>query len=208
MSSGVQSSRFAGRDAESTHATIGIQLDLAELNDGPFRVNSMVITHVGNFTLYFQACERMDCPPGYQCNPKELSFASVCNDMAAQCEAPRWTTTPPTALSSRTSGLWLHCLPDEVARGNILWDGIGSVSANHMVISAAAQEVYLASIVLPTNRVPSPSRPAGWNAVVKAGSRHSLLLYESCGCLACPTGAHCQGSASTSQESTYARGMG
>jgi hypothetical protein len=49
--------------------SVGIEFDLAELNDGPFGIKTNVTIGGEQFNLYYQPCERMTCPPQYNCAP-------------------------------------------------------------------------------------------------------------------------------------------
>jgi hypothetical protein len=162
---------------------VGVQLDLADLNGGPFGVKVPISVDGEALTLYFQACGRMDCPPAYACAPAELSSAWLCADGAGSCRswgvgAERPDVHAPAGNASRgvvlrlnesSEGyaveLALRCRDGEWPRGHIAWDGAATASGRRLAISGAAKEACLVPIVAPPNKTCAFATESGGRSV-------------------------------------------
>ncbi|OHS97640.1 hypothetical protein TRFO_09348 [Tritrichomonas foetus] len=65
-------------DRIDTNTSFGISGDLKNLNDGPFGVRAPLKIADTDYVLYYQACERMLCPPTYTCGTSGYSSAWLC----------------------------------------------------------------------------------------------------------------------------------
>lgn len=77
--------RFVDRSTASPQR--GVDLDLAELNEGPYGI-PVPVTVAGNESLvFFQPCERSSCPLGYTCASDVFSSAWLCDKESRLCTA-------------------------------------------------------------------------------------------------------------------------
>lgn len=70
--------------------SFGIDLHLADLNGGPYGIrgaNLSTSTGDKNLIAFYQPCERMECPPGYQCSSETYSSIWICNNEKRTCES-------------------------------------------------------------------------------------------------------------------------
>lgn len=67
----------------------GVDLHLADMNGGPWGIRSINLTMDGNKNViaFYQPCERMECPPGYQCSGETYSSIWICNNNQHTCES-------------------------------------------------------------------------------------------------------------------------
>ena len=148
--------------------TKGVKVDLAELNDGPFGVKSVVDVDGVKKRLYFQTCERMACPPGYECAEENLSSAWVCDDaQGGKCVSWGVGVDQPVfkpidgnlakgmvlELENMANGhsisLMLMCkagFPD----GHIDWHSEAQVSGQHMDVVGMTSAVCIQQMPSPT----------------------------------------------------------
>jgi hypothetical protein len=214
----------------TANQSLGVQIDLAELNDGPFGVKSLSL---GNSVLYFQACERMTCPPLYQC-PEDLgslSSAWLCNSTSWECVSygvgvdavdvkPKNSDVSQGIIlsmsnpaNSRSVELWLTCEEHGFPAGHINWSQSATIDNGRLQLQGSALETCLKVIEPPGNQTCNFSvvndqrslqldleqlnRGGGYQALVNVrgvpGYPDSLLYYQPCGSLFCPTGTFCQG---------------
>ena len=75
--------RFVDRSTASPQR--GVDMDLAELNEGPYGI-PVPVTVAGNESLvFFQPCERSSCPLGYTCASDVFSSAWLCDKESRSC---------------------------------------------------------------------------------------------------------------------------
>ncbi|OHT17154.1 hypothetical protein TRFO_12685 [Tritrichomonas foetus] len=61
----------------------GVDIHLTDMNGGPWGVRSVNLSlgaGKSDTILFYQPCERMECPPGYRCGSEKYSSAWLCND--------------------------------------------------------------------------------------------------------------------------------
>ena len=72
--------------------TYGIDLHLENMNGGPYGIRSTNVTvqsssGESSAVLFYQPCERMECPPNYKCLTSNYSSAWICDYVNHTCES-------------------------------------------------------------------------------------------------------------------------
>ncbi|OHT02955.1 hypothetical protein TRFO_29767 [Tritrichomonas foetus] len=68
----------------------GIDLHLGDMNGGPYGIRSVNLSINSGIImgyLFYQPCERMECPPGYKCKSDSYSSAWFCLYDSHECES-------------------------------------------------------------------------------------------------------------------------
>lgn len=68
----------------------GVDIHLSDMNGGPWGIRSLNLSMNDgekNSIVFFQPCERMECPPGYQCPGETYSSIWICNNNQHTCES-------------------------------------------------------------------------------------------------------------------------
>jgi hypothetical protein len=166
-------------DRWDQNTSLGVQFDLADLNDGPFGVKSIIWLHGVQFILYFQTCERMTCPPLYSCpeEPDSLSSVWLCN-LSGYCTSfgvgvdavdirPKnqdvlqgMVLTMTNPFNQKSAELWLTCRND-FPDGHIDWSPNGIVDNGRLLVNGSTTAVCLREIVPPGSQACNFSASAG-----------------------------------------------
>lgn len=73
-------------DRYDPNMNYSIDIDLSDMNGGPYGIRSHNVPMNGkNYTLFYQPCERMKCPPSYKCPSSTWSSAWVCDITTLEC---------------------------------------------------------------------------------------------------------------------------
>lgn len=73
-------------DRYDPNMNFSIDIDLSKMNGGPYGIRSHNVPMNGkNYTLFYQPCERMECPPSYKCGDTNYSSAWVCEIDTRAC---------------------------------------------------------------------------------------------------------------------------
>ncbi|OHT16830.1 hypothetical protein TRFO_12915 [Tritrichomonas foetus] len=165
-------------DRKDDDSDIGIDGDLALLNDGPFGVKTHIIVDGVEKTLFYQACERMKCPPTYTCSSDIYSSAWLCDKDERTCDSYGVSVDDinlkPVSSSSLASGmiyrmeetttgksvnLTLWC-SETYPDGHILWSDKGQINDDTLIIGGQAKEFCLK--VIPTPNPPPVGGPCSF----------------------------------------------
>ncbi|OHT02840.1 hypothetical protein TRFO_29911 [Tritrichomonas foetus] len=142
----------------------GIWADLSFMNDGPYGIKTIQNVAGVNHYLYFQPCERIQCPPNFICPTKiEYSSAWLCNE-SLHCDSfgvsnEEYDFRPIDSdltkgmvlrfddkQLDRSFELTLTCLED-YPDGHIKWDTkSASISSSSVKVSGKTKEVCLKPI--------------------------------------------------------------
>jgi len=75
-------------DRLSELSSLGLDVHLDTLNGGPYGIRVPVkLGGIGGYALYYQPCERAECPPGYSCGSDNYSSSWLCNENEHQCDS-------------------------------------------------------------------------------------------------------------------------
>lgn len=152
-------------DRIDNNLTYGLDGDLYSLNGGPFGAKVEVDVNGTKRILYYQACERMQCPPAYTCNDDGYSSAWLCTHDTHLCYSYGVITSNdfmPIDSSDLTKGmeltinnpinnnhtkLILTCeSSSQYPEGHIHFAPAGYIEENTLHISGAANELCIRRI--------------------------------------------------------------
>lgn len=156
-------------DRKDDDTDVGIDGDLKTLNDGPFGVKTILTIDGKNKSLFFQACERMLCPPTYNCSTTGYSSAWLCDEESGSrnCISYGVGSSDPdlrpvdTSLANgmiyhmndtstnKSIELTLTC-SSSFPEGHILWSNLGVMIDNTLSIGGKTKEFCLRVIPTPT----------------------------------------------------------
>jgi hypothetical protein len=152
------------------NTTLGVSIDLAYFNDGPFGVKSSA--SLPNGQLYIQPCERMTCPPLFTCpeTPDELSSAWMCNMTDLTCKSygiaveaadirpinnnlsEGLVLNMANPAGTRSVSLSLTCETWQYPSGHIDWASNATVDSQTLNVSGAVLEACLDVVEPPGNQ--------------------------------------------------------
>lgn len=165
--------------------TVGIDGDLALLNDGPYGVKTFITIDNQSNILYYQACERMLCPPTFTCSTNGYSSAWLCDENERTCVsygvgvddidlrqvdsslANGMIYRMNDTSTGKSIELTLTC-SETFPEGHILWSDVGIRNDNVLSIGGKNKEFCVK--VIPTPKPPPVGGPCFFNATVRDSS--------------------------------------
>lgn len=184
-------------DRIDDNITFGINGNLNELNDGPFGIKKELVINGFKKILYYQPCERMLCPPLFNCSTNGYSSAWLCeiNGNNRTCESygvgVENVDFHPLDSSHLENGMLLHLEDSQTKKsvdftlqcvdennypeGHIKWPSVGTISDNTLSLLGSAAEMCIRPIPTTT---PVPENVCIYNSEIYDDKIVSMNLID------------------------------
>lgn len=166
-------------DRKDDETAVGIDGDLSLLNDGPYGVKTAITVGEKNMTLFYQACERMLCPPTFSCEKSGYSSAWLCDNEVKKCVSygVGQSDIDLRPVDSSLANGMLYRMSDNdhsiemtftcsnsFPEGHILWSNLGVLNGNNLSVGGKTKEFCLK--VIPTPSPPPEDGCCVFNATI------------------------------------------
>lgn len=185
------------RDRIDDNITFGIDGNLNTLNDGPFGIKTKLMIDGTEKILYYQPCERMLCPPTYNCTSNGYSSAwlcssgttnRVCDSYGVGVEDVDFHPLDSSHLdrgmllrledsaTKKAVNFTLQCVDeDSYPEGHIKWPSVATITDNTLILFGSAAEMCIRPIPTAT---PPPASVCSYESVVYDNKKIQMNLMD------------------------------
>ena len=180
--------RYTDRYTESP--TYGVDLELSSLNGGPYGIEVPVQVGEQEQIMFFQPCERSECPPGFSCQDQGMSSVWLCTKDEKVCQSYGVVDAQTTEISlsnpfDETSGLVIKFAGNGSTRNtafylncNNFWPD-GHVKFSSVTSLDNTLSVYGTAKDVCPKTIPEPAPPGNkcsvWQTITQGETVHMEL---------------------------------